>query len=225
MLIVIERVMVNFCNNCSGRLFINSSGRNIVISDRFMEMIVNLIFCVFCNVVCKGFIFVFRWWVIFFSIIMVLLMINLVVIVSVISDRLLRLKLYRYMVVKVLMSEMGMVMVGISVVCLECRNKNIIMIISVIEIVSVFLIFCSDVWIVGEWFWVICKLIVVGIIVCSFGSFVWMLLIVWIMLVFGSLWIINKIVGLVFVILVLWIFCIELVMLVMLFRCIVVLLL
>lgn len=71
---------------------------------------------------------------------------------------------------------------------------------------------------VGERFWVICRLIVVGMVFCNFGNFVWMLLIVWIILVFGSLWIISKIVGLVLVILVLCIFCIELVIVVILFR-------
>lgn len=222
---VIESVMVNLCNSWFGNLFINSSGRNIVISDRFIDSIVKLILWVFCSAVCNGFIFVFRWCVMFFSIMMVLFIMKLVVMVSVINERLLRLNLYRYIVVNVLISEIGIEMVGIIVVWFECRNKNIIRIISVIEIISVCLIFFSEVWMVGEWFWVICRLIVVGMVFCNFGNFVWMLLIVWIILVFGSLWIISKIVGLVLVILVLCIFCIELVIVVILFRWIVLLLL
>lgn len=56
----IESVTVNSRNSRFGNSFINSSGRNIVISDRFIDSIVKSISRVFCSAVCNGFIFVFR---------------------------------------------------------------------------------------------------------------------------------------------------------------------
>lgn len=154
----------------------------------------------------------------FFSITMALFITKLVAMVSVINERLLRLNSYRYIVVNVLISEIGIETAGIIVARFERRNKNIIRIISVIEIISVCSIFFSEARMVGERFWVICRLIVVGMVFCNFGNFVRMLLIVWIILVFGSLRIISKIVGLALVISALRIFCIESVIVVISFR-------
>lgn len=55
--IVIVRVIVNLWNSCLMILFINSSGINIVISEKVSEIMVKLILFAFLSVVVNGFLF------------------------------------------------------------------------------------------------------------------------------------------------------------------------
>lgn len=117
-IIDIVRVRVNLLNICFVFLLENFIGRNIVIKIMVVVMIVNIIFFIFNIVVFIG-VFFFCWiyWIIFFKIIIVLLIIKFVESVRVNRVRVLMENFIKNIILKVLIREMGIVIVGIIVVC------------------------------------------------------------------------------------------------------------
>lgn len=76
-----------------------------------------------------------------------------------------------------------------------CRNRKVIIIISVIVSVSLNCMFLIEVWMVVVWLVSICMLRLFGRVDCSCGSSVLIWLIILIMLVFGWCWMFSIIVG------------------------------
>lgn len=147
MMIEFVIMKLNLWNRCLLVFFINMMGRNIVIKVIVVEIIVKKIFFVFFIFVLNGCIFCFMWIQIFFVIMMVLFIIKFMdnIIVSMVS--ILMEKFVMYIIKKVLINEIGIMMQGISVMCQLCKNRKMMMIISMNVLYIVFFILLMEVWI------------------------------------------------------------------------------
>lgn len=135
--IVFVRVKVNFLKSEFVIFFINVIGEYIVLRVMVIEIIGIVILCVLIIVVLNDDLFFFMWCFMFLSMMIVLFIIKLIVRINVNKVNRLIEKLNICRKNNILISEIGIVIIGIIIVCNDFKNRIIIinMIIVVLIIV------------------------------------------------------------------------------------------